>query len=401
MRVALLTNIPSPYRLPFFRELSLRCELKVLFDSRAEPNRQWNVPDDLGFTHAYMPGFAIPHMRQRPDGGPNDLRYWQVRFGLLPSLLGYRPEVVVSAEFGLRSMQAAAYCAAARIPLILWSEGTPHSEGWQSALRRAIRRGLVKRARGFWSNGVESTQLLESYGASVQSTCEGMIGVSTFSLAEQVQAQLAHRPQIRTELNLRGTVLLFSGQLIPRKGVKEFLAALLPLAPRVDEFSVIFLGEGLQRPMVEAWRAQHPEFHIATLGFRQPDFVPRIYAAADIFVLPTLDDNWSLVALEAAVAGLPQVFSRYNGATRDLLDRQAPGIVVDPLDTNAFAAALGQCLDTKPGRVAAQITASLIEYYSPAECANRAIHSLETALNRARPDQEALVHTVNSSQRDT
>src|SRR5208283_5720054 len=108
-RVALLTNIPAPYRLAFFQQLSARCDLKVFFDSRSEPNRNWNVPEDLGFPHTYMTGFVIPLMRRRRDGGPRDERYLQIRFGIVAELWRFRPEVVVSIEFGPRSMQAAAY----------------------------------------------------------------------------------------------------------------------------------------------------------------------------------------------------------------------------------------------------------------------------------------------------
>src|ERR1700676_4023175 len=139
MRVVLLTNIPAPYRLDFFQALSARCDLKLIFDSKSEPNRKWSVPDDLGFPHAYMPGFVISRIRRRHDGGPNDKRYWQIRFGIVPVLLKFRAAIVVSIEFGLRSMQAAAYCAVFNVPLIIWSEGTPHSEGWQSPLRRRVR----------------------------------------------------------------------------------------------------------------------------------------------------------------------------------------------------------------------------------------------------------------------
>jgi glycosyltransferase involved in cell wall biosynthesis len=376
IRVALLTNIPAPYRLPFFQELSTRCDLKVFFDSRSEPNRRWSVPGDLGFAHSYMPGFVIPHMRQRRDGIPNDKRYWQIRYGILPALFGFRPDVVVSIEFGPRSVQAAAYCSVFDVPLVIWSEGTPHSEGWQSAIRRALRRALVKRARGFWTNGVESSQLLKSYGAKDQNLQDGMIGVSTIRLAEAVRRHLPEREAIRAELGVSGTAFLFSGQLVPRKGVKEFLAALLPLAARGRDFSVIFLGEGVRGPLIEQWARDHREFRILPLGFRQPEHVPRIYAAADVFVMPTLDDNWSLVALEAAIAGLPQIFSCYNGATQDLVHRRASGVLIDPLDAHSFAQALRGFLDSKPTRVSADVTSSLIDYYSPKACALRALESL-------------------------
>ena len=378
----MLTNIPAPYRLAFFQQLSARCDLKVFFDSRSEPNREWAVPEDLGFPHTYLAGFVIPLRRRRRDGGPMDERYLQIRFGILPELFRFQPDVVVSIEFGPRSMQAAAYCAASKVPLIIWSEGTPHSEGWQGAYRRTIRRMLVKRARRFWTNGVESSQLLESYGAKRESLHQGMIGVNTRRLAVEVRRELAQRAAIREDLGVAGIVLLFSGQLVPRKGVKEFLAALQPLAARAKEFSAVFLGDGFQRSMIEEWAASRPEFRIVLLGFRQPEYVPRIYAAADVFVMPTLDDNWSLVALEAAIAGLPQVFSRYNGATQDLIKMRAAGTVVDPLDADSFSKALRQFLDTKPARVSDEVTSSLISYYSPEACADRALESVESALRR-------------------
>jgi glycosyltransferase involved in cell wall biosynthesis len=384
IRVALLTNIPAPYRLAFFRALGARCDLKVMFDSKSEPNRQWSVPDDLGFAHVYMAGFAVPQLRRRQDGGPMDRRYLQIRYGILPALHRFRPDVIVSIEFGPRSIQAAAYCAAFRIPLIIWSEGTPHSEGWQSSFRRAVRRSLVGSAKAFWTNGTESSALLESYGAKPEQMQEGMIGVSTGKLFRDVQSQRLQREPIRAQLGAKGVVFLFSGQLVPRKGVKEFLAALLPLTARAPEFSVMFLGEGIQRSMIEEWGADHPDFHLLILGFRQPEEVPRIYAAADVFVMPTLDDNWSLVALEAAVAGLPQVFSTYNGATRDLVEKKASGIVVDPLDTGAFSEALERFLDSGPACVSEDVRSMLVDHYGPDACADRAFRSVLTVAKPRR-----------------
>lgn len=361
------------------------CDLKVFFDSRSEPNREWEVADNLGFPHAYLPGFSIRHTRRRRDGIPNDRRYWQVRYGIVPALVRFRPEVVISIEFGPRSLQAALYTGLFNIPLILWSEGTPHTEGWQSALRRLIRRTLVKRARGFWTNGVESSELLVSYGAKAAALQDGMIGVNTTRLGASVRRHLSERETIRAELGLSGIVFLFSGQLVPRKGVRELLSALLPLSERAHEFSVAFLGDGIQRQLIEQWSAIHPRFRIVGLGFRQPHEVPRIYAASDVFVMPTLDDNWSLVALEAAIAGLPQIFSRFNGATADLLRKYAAGVVVDPLDAEQFLRAINEFLDRKAERVADHVTASLIDYYGPEACAARALKSIAEARCNPQP----------------
>ena len=47
MRVAIITNIPAPYRIPVYNLLGehWKDNLFVIFCAATEPNRQWNVPE--------------------------------------------------------------------------------------------------------------------------------------------------------------------------------------------------------------------------------------------------------------------------------------------------------------------------------------------------------------------
>lgn len=49
--------------------------------------------------------------------------------------------------------------------------------------------------------------------------------------------------------------------------------------------------------------------------------VYKYYGIADVFVLPTLEDNWSLVVPEAMSCGLPVATSIYNGCHPELVKR--------------------------------------------------------------------------------
>lgn len=383
-RIAILTNIPAPYRLGFFQKLAEKCDLRVIFDAPTEPNRAWTIPKDMGFPYVYAGGFTISYLRRRPDGFPADRRYLQLRYGILAELAKARPEVVISAEMGLRTMQALLYCSLRRVPLIVWSEGTPHTEGWVSGRKRAIRRYLVSRSSRFWVNGVESARLIGSYGASERSIDQGLIGIDTRRFSSETRRLLAERERVRFDLAVRGTVFLFVGQLVPRKGIREFLAALDRLAPARGPYSVLLAGDGDEKALIEKWAGDHPQVPLRLLGFLQADALPPIFAAADVFVLPTLDDNWSLVALEAAVAGLPQVFSRYNAAGADLTAHGASGVSIDPYDTAAFTDALESFRERTPDRAAPEVTASLVDYYSPEHCAGRAWDSIQKAAGTNR-----------------
>jgi glycosyltransferase involved in cell wall biosynthesis len=385
--VALLTNIPSPYRLPFLRELSQLHRLHVVFDVRTEVNRHWEVPDDLGFASSFAGGVTFQYMRRRKDQLSPELRELHVRYGVLTELKRLRPDVVVSLEFGPRSLLALLYCKLTGTPLIIWSEGTMHTEGWVGRAKTILRRFLVHHSDRFWVNGAESRDLITHYGGSNDRVDQGMTGVDTEWFADNVLRVLPSRVDHRTELGIGAACFIFVGQLTERKGLPELLAALDVVCKSRTTFTFLLAGEGHLRPQIESWQHAHPECDLRLLGHLPPDTLIKYYAVADIFVLPTLDDNWSLATLEAAVAGLPQVFSRFNGATCELSSSGVTGRTVNPLQTAQFAEVLLEFADHVPERLSQEIIRPLSTYYSPKEFAARAGRSITAAatMRRERP----------------
>ena len=59
------------------------------------------------------------------------------------------------------------------------------------------------------------------------------------------------------------------------------------------------------------------------------DLVP-VYAAADMFILPTIYDPFSNACLEALASGLPVITTRSNGFSETIEDRVHGSIVDDP-----------------------------------------------------------------------
>ena len=377
-KVALLTNIPAPYRVELFNQLQQHHDLKVFFDAASEPNRKWNPPAALRFPHRYLASRVLAYQRKRQDGVPGEQRFRQLSLQLIPALLRFRPDIVISAELGIRTLQAHLYCALARKPLFIWWEGTPHTEGWVGKRQVSLRRYLIRRAARFWSNGAESSTLLGSYGAPSSRIDEAMMCTDTERLARETESALAGREEFRERLGLRGVVFLFVGRFIKHKGIVQFLDALERLAARTAApFSALLLGDGPDRALLEDWTRRHPLQSVRVVDFQQPDALPGFYAAGDVFVLPTLDDNWSLVALEAAAAGLPQIFSSFNGASSDLRARQAPGVVVNPTDLDAFCQALQRYAENPPARIPPADRRDIIQFYSAQACAERAAQSVD------------------------
>ena len=173
------------------------------------------------------------------------------------------------------------------------------------------------------------------------------------------------------------------GQFVERKGILEYLRALdVAYRDTRQSWSVLFVGSGNHESDLRNWANDHPEARVVMTGFVQPSDLPRYFAAADVFVLPTLDDNWPLASLEALAAGLPQLFSIYNGGTADLLVPGKTGKLIDPSKIDEFAAAINEWVETPPDRLSSEDVGEIIEYYSPAAMAQRGVMSLDKAIQR-------------------
>jgi sucrose-phosphate synthase len=79
----------------------------------------------------------------------------------------------------------------------------------------------------------------------------------------------------------------------------------------------------------------------------RPEQVPEIYrltaASGGVFINPALTEPFGLTLLEAAATGLPLVATE-NGGPVDIIANCRNGILVDPLDSSAIAAALLELL---------------------------------------------------------
>ena len=84
------------------------------------------------------------------------------------------------------------------------------------------------------------------------------------------------------------------------------------------------------------------------LGTRPPEEMPAVYAAADVFCLPSWWEAMPLSVLEAMAAGLPVVATDVGDVGRDRVDDGETGFVVPPRRPEQLAACAAQTLLEDP-----------------------------------------------------
>ena len=130
-------------------------------------------------------------------------------------------------------------------------------------------------------------------------------------------------------------VVLFAGSGWERKGLRYAIAAMERQSTRTR---LLVAGRGESRKF-SARRAQF-------LGVVRE--MPSLYAAADIFLLPTIYDPFSYACLEALAAGLPVITTRANGFSEIIESSRHGTIIDDPRNIDAITDALQFWSD--PGR---------------------------------------------------
>jgi len=147
------------------------------------------------------------------------------------------------------------------------------------------------------------------------------------------------------ELPRRGNSILCVAHLYPRKNVATLLAAMTRLS---NQAVLRVVGTGpdlarLERRARELGLGRRVEF----LGHVAFDRLAGEYRRADIFCLPSRQEGFGIVFLEAMAAGLPIVAAR-AAAVPELVSDGESGILVAPDSPGDLAAALDRLL-SDPG----------------------------------------------------
>jgi len=147
------------------------------------------------------------------------------------------------------------------------------------------------------------------------------------------------REKSRAQFNLKQDqiALLFAGSGWERKGLLFAIEAMALSKNR--KLRLLVAGRGDARPYqttrLRFWRGEPVHF----LG-EVADLTP-VYAAADIFILPTIYDPFSNACLEALASGLPVITTRSNGFN-EIIDEGVHGSIVDnPANLVALREAIG------------------------------------------------------------
>lgn len=337
LRVALLTNFVAPYRVPLFEALRARVgHLRVFASTPIEPNRTWTTY--RGGLDVTVQRTITLRKRWRDAAGFTDTGYVHFPYDTLAQLRRFRPDAIISSELGLRTALAAVYKQRHKgVRLVIWATVSEHTESDRGLLRSLIRPRLLRYADAVLVNGASGARYVAKLG----------VPRERVTLAPYTTDVGAFQTLRRVRDGRCAIRLLFAGMFVERKGLMPFLAVLRRWADAHPQSHVQFdiAGDGPLRPQLEAF-VGGKHLAVKVLDPVPYDRLPELYAGADIFVLPTLADEWAVVVNEAMAAGLPVLGSRHSQAVEELVTDAETGWTFTPENDESVYDALDRALGT-------------------------------------------------------
>ncbi len=361
MKVALLTEIPAPYRIPLFNALAATddVDLEVLFLAERDPRRQYPVySTEFLFERRVLPGSGLLARG----------RWVVLSRGARAELDRFDPDVVLLGGWnqpafwtGLR------WAARRRRPVLLWVESTARDERSGNPLLERLKRRAVASAAGFLVPGRAAQEYVQSLGVPAKRIviAPNAVDLSIFS----VKADRRGR---------EGCTFLYVGRFSQEKGVDVLLRAFRDVPGRL-----LLAGSGPQEEQVRALADERVEL----LGHVAREDLPTLYASADCLVLPSRSEAWGMVLNEAAAAGLPLVATEAAGGGYDLIEDGVNGYRVPVEDELALATALRKVAADPEWRLAAgERSRGLTAGYTGEAWAEQVVKLVrERALPKPRP----------------
>jgi glycosyltransferase involved in cell wall biosynthesis len=292
VKIALLTEIPAPFRIPLFNALAARAELLVLFLARTDPRRtHYDLhQDEWRFDHVFLPGHEVER------GG----RWTVLNRRVVKELRRFRPDAVAVGGWNQPAFwEALAYTKVARVPLLVWIESTERDARSEARPLELAKRALVRGAAGAFVPGKASAEYARLLG----------IPDDRIVVAPNAVDNAFFRTFPRRDTSI--CTFLYVGRLDPEKGIDVLLEAFDDVPGRL-----VLAGSGTEAAALQERASDRVTF----LGPVPRDQTPRLYATADVFVLPSRSEQWGMVLNEAAAAGLPLIATDAAGAAYELVD---------------------------------------------------------------------------------
>jgi glycosyltransferase involved in cell wall biosynthesis len=351
-QLAIITSHPIQYNAPWFRQIAAEADFHTrvfyLWDfgvtkqMDAGFNRaiQWDIPLLSGYEYEFVPNTS----RQ-----PGTHHFWGLRNpNLVARVKSFEPDVVLI--FGYNYASISNFLLRwnyKRAPVLF--RGDSHRLSTDHGIREWARRRYIsrvfRRLSAFLYAGTANREYFRYHGVAPERLFFAPHSVDNERFFAETDHAVDQAQRWKRELGIpeRNTVILFAGKLQEEKRPADLLKAFA--GAKLSNTSLLLVGAGPLEGELRQLASGTPEIYFAP--FQNQTMMPRTYAAAEVFVLPSGAETWGLSVNEAMCMSKGIIASSHVGCAVDLVRPNQNGLIFPAGDVAALSQALAEAVSDR------------------------------------------------------
>ncbi|HHX69298.1 MAG TPA: glycosyltransferase [Gallicola sp.] len=337
VKIAIIHNIVTPYRLELFERLSKHKyidELNVFYCLERYNDRNWSLKYNAEYKYKILPGYTFNFPIIKLPCSINPSIFNEIRNNNYDA-------VIICGFTDVTTQLSYLSCKINHIPIILWSELSGVYLFKHHTFYNPLITFFIKNSDALVVPSTQSKEYHIKMGSS-----SNKIFISPNTNDEQkyickIKKYKENSSLIHEELSVTTTKnIIFVGRFIKRKCVDYLLKSFIEVKAEMDNLGLILIGDGPEKENLQALCKDSGVKDVYFTGFVSEEVKIKYYSISNLFVLPSLWDIHPLVIPEAMACSLPIVSTTGVASSRDVIIDGENGYIINTKDVEQLTSAI-------------------------------------------------------------
>ncbi|WP_400076781.1 glycosyltransferase family 4 protein [Winogradskyella sp. R77965] len=367
MKIVWVTRSFLDYRIPVFKALKVlnKGEFTLIFNESYVP---YSVVEKV---KRELKESCIGLKGELTFGNKSTTNKWAnkgLRIPFQPKLIktikSQKPDVIITDGFFQWTYAALWMRFFYKTKHVMCYERTAHTERNAQWYRISYRKFVSRWIDAICCTGDLCSKYVKSLGFKSNKVTTGhmVADIDTFFTDKLEKANILNQHKDKNAI-----LYLYVGRIVEAKGINELLLTWVAFE-KGKNVALYLVGDGPEREKYQDRLKELKLTNVFFIGRVSYDKVADYYQSANVFIIPTLEDNWSLVIPEAMASGLPILSSVYNGCYPEYITKNN-GWVFDPLNYNDFLNKLNTSYFCENLNDMGNVSKTIISNYTPEKAA--------------------------------
>lgn len=394
-KLGIITSHPIQYYAPWFRYLNNDSDLQIKvfylwdfgvtqkLDAGFQQVLQWDIPLLDGYEYEFVANVSSQ---------PGVRHFWGLQNPSLTSQVkAYNPDAVLLMNYNYASIYNFLWKWNSReIPLLF--RGDSHRLIKPTGIKAWARQQFITQIYKYFAAclyvGKANYEYFQYHGVPSNRLFFSPHAVDNDRFLAQADHAKQQAKIWKQELGIPSDhgVVLFAGKFEPKKRPLDLLQAFV--AANLSQISLLFVGAGTLEADLKAAASLHKNIYFAP--FQNQSLMPRTYAIADLFVLPSYgaSETWGLAINEAMCLSRPAIVSTHVGCAEDLIRHQHNGLVFPAGDVSALTNSLQEAFcDRQRLRQWGEESHKVVSQYSYTQASQGLKQALDYVISSVTPSE--------------